>query len=164
MILTEENEDSSRRREEFRGLFALGVVAVLAVVEASPQSFEVARGLVIQLPFTNQSFTFPLSNFFNLIIFSWIGYAMLMIFAYSDDLLPSKRFRKALKILGLGLLLMGPFLFGALTLIVLIIVYSYAYYPQSLYVIVAVPIVYTVILILLAFKSRYRIRIERKIS
>jgi hypothetical protein len=162
MALTEERTDSSHRREELRGLFALGVVAVLAAVEVSPQSFGIADKLSIPLPFVNESLTFPFSTFFNVIIFSWVGYAMLMVFAYSDDLFPSEMGRKVIKILGLGLLVLGPLLFGAISLTVVTMAYFIAYYPSSIYVAIFAPIMFTIVIILLMLRSKYRIRIERR--
>jgi hypothetical protein len=162
MTLGQDTEDNIHRREELRGLFAVGVIAVLAAIEAAPEKFNIQDKQTFVLPFTQQIFTYHLFSFFNIVIFSWVGYAMIMVFAYSDDLVKSERARRVLKIIGLGFLLTGPFLFGVASMVVLTIAYIATYYPLSAYLLIAAFVVFIVTTSILAIHGHYSIKIERR--
>jgi hypothetical protein len=150
------------KREEVRGLFTLGLLAILLVIRTNWDKMGIQPIMRLTLPLADARMlllSFDFLQAIDLLSFCWIAYSFSMILGFSDDIIHSKKFRELFRQFGLAFFIIGPLIIG-ITLVggisAAYVIYLYNINPFSIiYVMMLVASLVVVFLIL----RKYRIQI-----
>jgi len=119
------------KREEIRGLFTLSLLALLIVIRTEWLKINLQAKItigVIEWNFLESVDT---------LIFCWIIYAFMMIFSFSDDIIPREDVREKLGQIGLIFLMVGPLGIAFVVFIGLFVSYIFNFFPYSILLLIA---------------------------
>jgi hypothetical protein len=155
------DEDHVRKREEFRALMTLSLLALLLLIRTNLDKLSPQQEIDLHIPFIQGYINvYPaMVNSIDIVSFFWMIYAILTILRFSDDLIGSEKIRRGLGQFALACLVVGPLLVTSLFLFVLEVVYVAYFYPASIFFLVVFAVIFAVVYLVLR-KYRLKLTIE----